>query len=94
MKKPDVIKLTARRAGITQEKADATVKALIKVIQASLRKGEVVSFRGLGSFKIKTHKAKVGRNIKTGASIPIPSGTKVSFKPASSLKKTIKKDHQ
>ena len=89
MKKPDVIKQVADVSGLTQGDANRAVKALVKVVQKALKKGEVVSFSGLGSFRSKPRKARQGRNPKTGELIPVPEGKKVSFKPTTTLRKLI-----
>jgi nucleoid DNA-binding protein len=86
MKKPDVIKLIAENAGLTQNDANLAVKALVKVIQDGLKKGELISLSGLGSFRAKPRKARIGRNPKTGDIVPVPPGRKVSFKPTTKLR--------
>ena len=91
MKKPDVIKQVAEISGLTQGQVNAAVKALVKVIQDNLIKGETVSLSGLGSFKSKDRKARQGRNPKTGDLVPVPAGKKVSFKPTTTLRKLIQK---
>ncbi len=91
MKKPDFIKQVARCAGFTKEQTNKTIKALVKIIQDNLAKGETVSLSGLGSFKAKDTKPKQGRNPKTGEIIPVPAGRKVSFKPTATLRNIIRK---
>jgi nucleoid DNA-binding protein len=89
MKKPDVTKQVADVSGLTKRKANKAIEALVKVIQSTLKNGDVISLSGLGSFRVKSRKARQGRNPRTGEIIPIPSGKKVSFKPTSTLKKII-----
>jgi nucleoid DNA-binding protein len=89
MKNPDVIKEVASIAGLPERKAHKAIKALVKVIQATLKNGDVISLSGLGSFRVKPTKAKQGRNIKTKEAIHIPAGKKVSFKPTAILKEII-----
>jgi nucleoid DNA-binding protein len=89
MKKPEVVKSVAEVAGLTYGDANRGIKALVKVIQDALKKGEVVSLSGLGSFRTKNRKARQGRNPKTGEIIPVPPGKKVSFKPTTTLRKLI-----
>ena len=64
---------------------------IVGVIQDSLEKGETVSLSGLGSFRVKACKEKLGRNPKTGDTVPVPAGKKISFKPTVKLKKIIRK---
>ncbi len=85
----DVVKQVADCSGLTQTNANVAIKALVKVIQDNLKKGEIVSLSGLGSFRTKNRKARQGRNPKTGTIVPVPAGKKVSFKPTTTLRKLI-----
>jgi predicted histone-like DNA-binding protein len=89
VKKSDIIKQVAVVSGLTQGDSNKAIKALVLVIQSSLRNGETVSLSGLGSFRTKSRKARQGRNPKTGEIVPIPHGKKVSFKPTTTLRKMI-----
>lgn len=91
MKKTDIIKQIVEYSGLTQVQANVAVKALVKVIQDNLVKGDTVSLSGLGSFKSKDRKPRQGRNPKTGTVIPVPAGKKVSFRPTTTLRKLIQK---
>jgi nucleoid DNA-binding protein len=81
MKKPDVVKLVADVSGLTQGDSNKAIKALVKVIQDSLKKDEVISLSGLGSFRAKSRKARQGRNPKTGEVIPVPPGKRFLSSP-------------
>jgi DNA-binding protein HU-beta len=89
MKKPDVVRQVAEISDLTQGEVNRAIKGLVKAIQEALKKGEVVSLSGLGSFRSKARKARQGRNPKTGEIIPVPPGKKVSFKPTTTLRKLI-----
>jgi DNA-binding protein HU-beta len=56
----------------------------------SHKKDKAVQLVGFGTFRVKTRKARKGRNPKTGEVIKIPASKTVTFKPGSELKKTIK----
>ena len=89
MKKPDVVKQVADVSGLTQNDSNKAIKALVKVIQITLKNDGVISLSGLGSFRTKPRKAKQGRNPRTKEVILIPPGKKVSFKPTTTLRKII-----
>ena len=91
MKKPEFIELMVAHSGLTKVQIKKALKTLIKIIQDSLEKGETVSLSGLGSFRVKACKEKLGRNPKTGDTVPVPAGKKISFKPTVKLKKIIRK---
>lgn len=89
MKKPDFVKKIAETTGYPVQEVDKILKAMVRCLQEALKNGEVVSFSGLGSFRVKSRKAKPARNPKTGEVIQVPAGKKVSFKPTNTLRKII-----
>ena len=88
MNKVQLIQRVAKEARVKKSQASRSVKALVKTIREALRVGDKVSLSGLGTFKVKSRKARKGRNPKTGETIQIPVGRKVSFKPSFSLEET------
>jgi integration host factor subunit beta len=48
------------------------VDALFDEIIASLARGKRIELRGFGTFSVKVHKARTGRNPRTGAPVPVP----------------------
>lgn len=89
VKKSEVIMRVADVSGLTKYDSSMAIKALVKVIQANLKNGEIISLSGLGSFRVKSRKAVQGRNPKTGEIVLVSSGVKVSFKPTTTLKKIV-----
>ena len=67
-----------------------TFTALCKVIQAELLGGGEVPLPGVGKLKVKATAARKGRNPKTGESINIPAGQRVTFSPSKELKEAMK----
>ncbi|MBK8871733.1 MAG: HU family DNA-binding protein [Elusimicrobia bacterium] len=90
MKKNDLVTRVARQSNVGRTETARTLKALVGAIREALKNGDKVSLSGLGTFKIKARKARVGRNPQTGAVISIPAGRKISFKPSLSFKKLAK----
>lgn len=90
MNKADLIQHVATDAGVTRAQAVKAVKSLVKNIRDTIQQGDKISLSGLGTFKVKARKARPGRNPKTGETIAIPAGRKISFKPSLSLKKLAK----
>ncbi len=90
MKKTELIQRIARDASITRAQAVKAVKSAVTVIRETIQSGDKISLTGLGTFKVKARKARPGRNPKTGETIAIPAGRKISFKPSLSLKKLVK----
>jgi len=74
----------------TDTKAEKVVNAVFEAFVAELKKGGDITIKGFGSFSVKETAARKGRNPKTGESISIPAGKKVSFKVSPTLKEVLK----
>lgn len=90
MNKFELVQRVAKDAGVTRAQAIKATKSLVSAIRETVRAGGKISLTGLGTFKVKARKARPGRNPKTGETIAIPAGRKISFKPSLSLKKLVK----
>lgn len=75
-------------AGTVESKAAAgrAVDAVLGAIVEGLKKGESVTIVGFGTFAVKTRKARMGINPRTGEKIQIAESKSVGFKPSSALK--------
>lgn len=91
MNKFELIQKVSKDANIRRMQAVRAVKAVVNSIRDTIREGGKISLTGLGTFKVKSRKARPGRNPKTGDTIDIPAGRKISFKPSLSLKKLVKR---
>jgi len=73
----------------TKRDVEIIVDTIFENMTGSLAKGEKIEIRGFGSFKVKEHKARKGRNPKTGESIDIPSKKTPFFKVGKELKERV-----
>lgn len=89
MNKADVINKIAEDAGVTKKKATIAVDSFIEGIKNSLASGSKAGIAGFGTFSVKTRKARVGRNPRTGETLNIPERKVATFKPSPDLKKAI-----
>jgi integration host factor subunit beta len=62
---------------------------IVDEIIASLARGKRVELRGFGTFSIKVHKARTGRNPRTGAPVPVPKRAHPHFKTAKEMKERL-----
>ena len=69
----------------TRKEALSAVDAVLNAVQHALRSGDKVVLSGIGSFHVKMRKAKIGRNPKTGQTVPIPPRRAVRFKMSKDL---------
>lgn len=56
------------------------VEAFLSEILVVLSEGKRIEIRGFGSFSVKTRKARIGRNPRTGVTVNIPSYKIACFK--------------
>lgn len=90
MKKDELIERVTKEARLKRSEAIRAVKAVVTAIRGVMSEGGKISLSGLGTFKVKARKARPGRNPKTGETIQIPIGKKISFKPSLAFKKLVK----
>lgn len=65
------------------------VDTLFDAITQSFVRGEKVEIRGFGSFKIRRHNAREGKNPKTGEQVFIPTRRAILFKVGKDLGERI-----
>ncbi len=84
MNKASLVEIVSRVVS-TRKEALAAVDTTLGAIQHALRSGEKVVLAGVGSFHVKMRKAKIGRNPKTGVTVPIPPRRAVRYKMSKDL---------
>ena len=90
MNKGQLIEKVMSEAKISKPQATAAVTSLTNNIKSSLQSGEKVVLAGLGTFSVKTRKARTGRNPRTGESLQISERKVVRFKVGKTLKDEVK----
>ena len=91
MTKKDIVIKIAEETELKQLDVKRIVQKTIDLIIEALAGGETVELRNFGIFKVKSRKSRVGRNPKTGVTVPIPEKRIVSFKPGMIMKKRVMK---
>ena len=91
MTKKDIVIKIAEETEFKQIDVKSIVQKTLDHIVDSLAKGDTVELRNFGIFKVKSRKSRVGRNPKTGVTVPIPEKRIVSFKPGMVMKKRVMK---
>ncbi len=66
------------------------IDAFFEEIMASLENGDCVKFSGLGNFRVRSKKARPGRNPKTGLNTVISQRKVVFFQVSQKLKSKLK----
>ena len=80
MTKNELIDHMAINAGISRKSANKALEALTDSIRFSLKKGERISLKGLGSWTVYKRAARIGRNPRTNESLNILSKNTIKFK--------------
>jgi DNA-binding protein HU-beta len=79
----------ADKVGITKSQAKAALDELSTLTVRELKKEGTIRFAGLGIFRKRKMKARLGRNPATGEQIKIPARTRLRFTPAKALKESV-----
>src|SRR6202012_5722153 len=79
----------AEKIGISKKEAKLTLDELNKLVVRELKKEGTIRLAGLGIFRKRKLKARVGRNPATGEKIKIPARTQLRFTPAKALKDSV-----
>jgi nucleoid DNA-binding protein len=88
MNKADLINEVASVVSSKTE-AQAAVDCVLESIVNTLKKGDMVTLVGFGSFKVVKRKARTGRNPQTGAEIQINASNSPKFVPGKTLKDAV-----
>ena len=74
----------------TKACAERGLEAVIKTIEAALKKGDSVQLIGFGTFSVVKRAARNGINPQTKEKIKIKASKAVKFKAGAALKATVK----
>ena len=89
MTKAQLVTKLAEAGGVGRKQADELLNGLVDTVVKSVKKGESVKIPGLGIFRLRKMKARIGRNPQTGEAIKIPARKKVGFSVAKTFKETV-----
>jgi DNA-binding protein HU-beta len=91
LRKSDLVALVGATAGTDVSKSDVEkiLDSFRDVVQATLRKGDDVSYPGLGKFSRVSRKARTARNPQTGAPVRVAASKAPRFTPSATLKSVV-----
>lgn len=90
MTKKDIALKVADKTGIKQITVKQVLQGIFDCVIESLIRDEKIELRNFGVFKIKTRRPRIGRNPRTGQTVPVPSRKVVIFKPGLEMKQKVK----
>jgi DNA-binding protein HU-beta len=89
MNKTDLVDVLAHTAGISKGQAAKAFDAMISRTVEALLNGERVTVLGLGTMTVVQHRARMGRNPRTGAEMTIAARKAVKFSASLDLRKAM-----
>jgi len=79
----------ASTTGLGRREAGDAVDAFTSMVSSQVRAGNKVTIYGFGSFSPTAHKARTGRNPRTGDPVKIPASKGIRFSAAAGLKEEL-----
>ncbi len=89
MTKSQLVEKLSEAADLTKQQSNTVLESLVDIVVTAVKQGDPVKIPGLGTFKKRETKARIGRNPQTGEEIQIPARTKAAFTVAKSFKDAV-----
>ncbi len=89
MNKSELIEAIADSADISKAAAGRALDAAVEAVKKALKKNDMVTLVGFGTFYVGKRAARTGRNPRTGASIKIKAAKVPKFRAGKGLKDAI-----
>mgnify|MGYP003424197704 CR=1 FL=1 len=89
MNKSELIDAIADSADISKAAAARALDATVEAVKKALKKGDMVTLVGFGSFYVGKRAARTGRNPRTGAAIKIKAAKVPKFRAGKGLKDAV-----
>lgn len=89
MNKSELIDAIAESADISKAAAGRALDAAVDAVKDALKKGDMVTLVGFGSFYVGKRAARTGRNPRTGAAIKIKAAKVPKFRAGKALKDAV-----
>jgi DNA-binding protein HU-beta len=89
MNKADMIEQIAQAAEVSKSAAERAVDALVAAVKSTLKKGDMVTLVGFGTFYVSKRQARAGRNPRTGEALTIKATRAPRFRAGKALKDAI-----
>lgn len=83
-------RLGAKQSHLLARDVDSAVKYILEYLIKSLGRGKRIEIRGFGSFSLRRRKARIARNPKTGAPVPMIGKSIPYFRPGKPLRDRVR----
>ncbi len=85
----DLAEAVFEKAGLPRNEAAELVELVLKQIVHALERGESIKLSSFGSFGLRQKSERIGRNPKTGETVPITPRRVIVFKASNIMKDRI-----
>ena len=92
MTKADIIDRVCVKTAMTKKAATEAVNAVFDALSEGLIAGERIWIPSFGTFEVRQHAARIGKNPKTGETIEIAAYRAPTFKAGKTLKDAVNRD--
>ena len=89
MNKSELIDSIAKDADMSKAAAGRALDAAVAAVKGALKKGDMVTLVGFGTFYVGKRAARNGRNPRTGATIKIKAAQTPKFRAGKALKDAV-----
>lgn len=86
-----IASLAEKYRNLTHVDVELVVKTILDGMAEHLASGNRIEIRGFGSFSVIERPARIGRNLKTGESVPVPEKRAPHFKAGKELRDRVDK---
>ena len=89
MNKTELIESIAKSADISKAAAGRALDGMVRAVTSSLKKGQMVTLVGFGTFYVGKRAPRSGRNPRTGEAIKIKAAKVPKFRAGKALKDAL-----
>lgn len=89
-----IIALHKNQSYLSLHDVERAVHCLVNSMTNALAAGELVEVRGFGSFSLRHHEPRIGRNPRTGATVSVSQKHSVHFKAGLELSHRVRESAQ
>jgi DNA-binding protein HU-beta len=86
MNRKELVAAIAAHTEQDVKSVDATLRGLVDVVGATIKKGDPVAISGFAKFAVRKSPARTARNPQTGEPVKVKASTKVRITPLKALK--------
>jgi DNA-binding protein HU-beta len=88
--KADIVRRIATTTGWSNAVTDRAVRSMLAAIRAAMKRGDMVTLVGFGTFSAARRKPRTVRNPRTGRTITVAGGRLPRFRPSRELKQAVR----